>query len=103
MTIHYDDKGKFYTDVVTKKTVRSTIQTITHRLEGNLHVKADQRLIDELRTPGQYIAITDATIFHAHGEKELKTNFMTVNRDHIIWIAPQDEVDSDSSESGGQQ
>ncbi len=103
MTIHFDEKGKFYTDVVTKKTIRSTIQTITHRVEGNLHVKADQRLIDELRTSRQFIAITDATIFHAHGEVEISTNFVTVNRDHIIWIVPQDEVDSDISESGGKQ
>jgi len=41
MTIHFDDKGKFYTEVISKKPIRSTIQTITHRLEGNIYVKSD--------------------------------------------------------------
>ena len=68
MTIQFDEKGKFYTDVVAKKTIQSTIQTITNRLEGNLHVKADNRLIDELKISGQFIALTDATIYNPRGE-----------------------------------
>jgi len=100
MTIHFDEKGKFYTDVVQKKTVRSTIQTSTHRLEGNLHVKAEKRLIDELKNSGQFIALTDVTIYHPRGEVLISANFVTVNRDHIIWIVPRDEVDNAPSESG---
>ncbi|MCJ7658839.1 MAG: hypothetical protein MUO67_06780 [Anaerolineales bacterium] len=100
MTIHFDEKGKFYTDVVAKKTVYSTIQTITNRLEGNLHVKANNRLIDELKISGQFIALTDATIYHPQGEVLIKASFLTVNRDHIIWIVPKDEIDNSPSESG---
>ena len=100
MTIQFDEKGKFYTDVVAKKTVQSTIQTITNRLEGNLHVKADNRLIDELKISGQFIALTDATIYNPRGEVLIKANFVTVNRDQIIWIVPQEEVDNAPSESG---
>lgn len=100
MTIHFDDKGKFYTEVVSKKPIRSTIQTITHRLEGNIYVKSDNRLIDELTASGQFIAITDATIFHPRGEVLYNAEFVTVNRDHIIWIVPRDEVDNTPSESG---
>lgn len=100
MTIQFDEKGKFYTDVVAKKTVQSTIQTITNRLEGNLHVKADNRLIDELKNSGQFIALTDATIYNPRGEVLIKTNFVTLNRDQIIWIVPQEEVDNAPSESG---
>jgi len=100
MTIHFDEKGKFYTDVVAKKTIYSTIQTLTNRLEGNLHVRANNRLIDEIKNSGQFIALTDAIIYHPQGEVLIKANFVTVNRDQIIWIVPKDEIDSSPPESG---
>ena len=36
MTIHFDEKGKFYTDVISKNPVPSTIQTSNHKIEGNV-------------------------------------------------------------------
>jgi len=43
-----DEKGKIFTEVVTKLPVPIMMQTTTHRVLGNIHVRPDQRLKDEL-------------------------------------------------------
>ena len=48
MTIRYDDKGKYFTDVVTKDAIRADIQTLTHRVKGDVHVRIGERIKDEL-------------------------------------------------------
>ena len=34
---YYDEKGKVFTDIVSKVAVQATIQTTTHRMRGLLH------------------------------------------------------------------
>ena len=48
MSIEYDEKGKIFTDVVSKTAIHATIQTTTHLLQGYIHVRRDQRIKDEL-------------------------------------------------------
>jgi hypothetical protein len=46
MTTEYDEKGKFYTNVVSKVAVPSIIQTTTHLIRGFVHVRQGDRYKD---------------------------------------------------------
>jgi hypothetical protein len=91
MSIRYNDKGKFFTNVITKDPVPAIIQTLITRVQGNLHVRVDERVKDELNRGEQFLAITDATIYDLKGQRIYETEFMLLNRDHVIWIIPDDE------------
>ena len=54
MTIEYDEKGKRFTDIVTERPIYATVQTTKHLMRGNIHVRRDQRIKDELE-PGREI------------------------------------------------
>ena len=103
MTIRYDEKGKFFTDVVTKDAVRANIQTLTHRIQGDVHVRIGQRIKDELDRVDRFIAVTRAEIYNLKGNKLYDTDFILVNSDHVIWLIPEEhdsvEAESDSLES----
>ena len=92
MSIHYDDKGKFYTDLVSKEGVLVTIQTIDYRIEGTVFTRPDKRLKDELNQESDYfIAVKDALISDKDGFEIQKTEFLMVNRDHIVWLIPENK------------
>lgn len=91
MTIEFDDKGKFYTDVITKGPVPATIQTVTQRLHGSIHVRRDQRLKDELDIDEKFLAVTDAIIYNLDGTVLHQTKFLALHRDQIVWILPDSE------------
>lgn len=92
MNIEYDDKGKFYTDIITKNSVPATIQTVTNRLHGNIHVRQDQRLKDELDIPEKFLAVTDVTVFAADGQILYQSRFLAIHRDQIVWVLPDGEL-----------
>ena len=88
MEIEYDEKGKFFTDVISKEVVRSEIQTVTHHIRGNVHVRQGDRLSDEINQPSLFLAVTNAEIFGLDGGKLYTCDFIAVNREHIIWLMP---------------
>ena len=100
MTIEFDDKGKFFTDIISKTAVPVLIQTTTNRLHGNVHIAREQRLKDELNLDEPFLAITDATVFTSAGESQFRCNFMVVHRSQIIWIVPDSEL-LETSKTGG--
>jgi hypothetical protein len=63
MVIEYDEKGKFYTDIITKDMILSHIQTHTHQIRGNVHVRKGDRLSDEINNANVFLAVTNAEIF----------------------------------------
>ncbi len=89
MTIEYDDKGKIFTDIVSKVAVHATIQTTMHLLRGRIHVRRDQRVIDELDANENFIAITDVTVLGADGQTLFQAPFLAVHRSHIVWVVPE--------------
>jgi hypothetical protein len=91
MTIEYDDKGKFFTNIITKDTVPVTIQTVTHRIEGRIHVRSGQRVKDELDMDERFLAVTEAAIYTPDGKVLLRCKFMTIQRLQIVWIVPDEE------------
>jgi hypothetical protein len=88
MTIEYDEKGKRFTDIVTKRAVQATVQTLTHLMHGQIHVRRDQRIKDELDLEEKFLAITDVSVMSADGQILYQAPFLAVHRDHIIWVLP---------------
>ena len=100
MTLHYDDKGKFYTEYISKDAVNAVIQTNTHRITGKIFIRVGERVSDELNGSEQFLAVTDASIFDNAGDLSYKCDFITVNRDHIIWIMPEETTQSGEESQG---
>ena len=91
MSIRYNEKGKFFTDIITKDAVPSVIQTLVTRIQGHVHVRVNERIKDELNRGEQFVAVTDAEIFNLQGQKISQAEFVIINRDHIVWIIPDEE------------
>lgn len=89
MTIEYDDKGKIFTDIVSKIAVVATIQTTTHLMRGRMHVRRDQRIKDELDLDESFLALTDVNVLAADGQILFQAPFMAVKRTHIVWVIPE--------------
>lgn len=87
----YDDKGKIFTPVVSKKPVSVTIQTATHRITGFIHVRHDHRLKDELDCADTFIAVTNAKVFDPQGSMRYESDFLAVHSRQIIWLIPNEE------------
>ncbi len=88
MTIEYDEKGKFYTDVVTKLPIAAVIQTSSHLVRGFVHIRQGERLKNELEKDERFLAVTNAVIHGADDKVLFTAPFMAVQRSQIIWIMP---------------
>ena len=102
MSVRYDDKGKYFTDVITKDPVQSIVQTLVSRIHGNLHVRISDRVTDELNRDEKFLAVTDATIYDLQGQKIYNAEFMLVNSDQVIWIVPDEKNIARTPESEGE-
>lgn len=91
MTIEYDDKGKFYTNIIHKIPLPAIVQTTTHLIRGSIHVRQGERLKDELEDGDQYIAVTDASICDPDGKIVFSGPFITVQKTQIIWVMPLEQ------------
>ncbi len=97
MTIEYDEKGKIFTDIVSKVAVQATIQTTTHMIRGNLHVRRDQRLKDELDLNENFLALTDVSVLGPDGQTLFQAPFLAVRRSHIVWVMPEQDKRQEKS------
>ena len=95
MTIHYDEKGKFFTDIISKKSVDVIIQTNTHRIEGKVHVRRGDRLSDELDRDVAFMAVTEAKIFDTSDQPVYTSDFLSVAKSNIVWILPSETEEED--------
>jgi hypothetical protein len=100
MSIEYDEKGKFYTDVIKKEPVAAVIQTTTHLVRGLIHVRQGERLKNELEHDEKFLAVTDATIHGADDSVLFNSSFMAVQRDQIVWIMPIEDGNQEDMENG---
>jgi Flp pilus assembly secretin CpaC len=92
MVTQYDEKGKIFTQVITKKPIAVIIQTADHQIHGMVHVRPSERVMDELNSPNQFIAVTQAQVIDAQQAVLYKCDFLTLNKDQIVWIIPDEEV-----------
>lgn len=91
MPTYTDPKGKFFTAVIHKRSVAARIQTPTHLIEGRLHVHPDDRVSDELNREEPFLAVTDARLLSSDGREVDRSAFLSINKQHIIWLAPAEE------------
>ena len=92
MTINYDEKGKIYTNIVAKEAIPARIQTTTHYMEGEIHVRPDCRFKDELDLDEPFLALTNVSVFDANQEVLFRTSFMAIRRDQLVWVTLEDEI-----------
>jgi hypothetical protein len=91
MTIEYDEKGKYYTEVVKKLPVSVVIQTATHLIHGLVHVREGERFKNELERDEIFLAVTNAKVYNTEDKVVFTEPFMAIRRTQIIWIMPVDE------------
>jgi hypothetical protein len=89
--VRYDDKGKYFTPVVSKNAVPAIIQTISHLVRGYIHVRSGLRVKDELDSDETFLAVTKASVLDSDGEVIYHCDFISVNRQHIVWLTPEEE------------
>ena len=93
MVTQFDEKGKIFTTVISKLPIKVLIQLPTNQVQGEIHVRRDGRLKDELDSANKYIAVTNATIFSQDGTKMItQCKFLSINNSQIIWIIPEEEL-----------
>jgi hypothetical protein len=92
MTIEYDEKGKFYTDIISKVAVPVTMQTTHQLIKGFVHVRHGERIKDELDRDELFLAVTNATVLDANSKVLYEAPFIAVRRAQIVWIMPDDEA-----------
>jgi hypothetical protein len=97
MTIEYDEKGKIFTDIVSKVAIPVTLQTTTHQMRGRVHVRRDQRIKDELDVDENFLAVTDVTVLTADGQALFQAPFLAVRRSHIVWVVPEQDQREEKS------
>ena len=98
MSFEYDEKGKFFTEVVAKVPVTTLIQTTNQLIRGKVHIRPDQRLKDELDREEPFLAVTAASVLDLNGNVLYSTDFLAVRRDQIIWVMPDDKKAAGKSE-----
>ena len=91
MAIEFDEKGKFFTDVVSKVPVQAVVQTVGQLVRGKVHVREGERLKDELDRDELFLAMTDASVIGPNGEVQFQAPFLAVRRSQIIWVLPDDD------------
>jgi hypothetical protein len=92
MTVRIDSKGKIFTDIVRKEEVPVLMQTLTNVIHGNIFLRPEQRIKDGLNdSPEVFIAVTKAEVYSPGGQLLHRADFLTVNKNHIVWIRPDDE------------
>lgn len=99
MTVEYDEKGKYYTNIIQKTAVPSIIQTTSNLIRGLVHVRQNERLKDELENGELYLAVTDVSVCDAAGAVVFSGPFLAVRKDQIVWVMP---LEHEQAEGTGQ-
>jgi hypothetical protein len=90
MEYRVDEKGKVFTERITKRAVPVVACIGDLIVRGTVHLKPDNRLKDELNDNEQFIAITQAHVLEHRGKRALyKTEALIVNKSQIAWIFPR--------------
>lgn len=91
MTYEFDEKGKFFTDIISKISLPVHLQTSTHLIQGIVHIRKDERLKDELDREEKFLAITNANILNPDGEILYHKDFVAVHKNQIVWVIPDED------------
>jgi hypothetical protein len=90
MSNEIDERGKYYTDVIQKEPLRVSIRTSNSRIDGTIHIRPMNRLLDELNQgDASFIAVTQAKVL-ADGIA-IQVPFLALRKGTIEWIGPDEE------------
>ena len=78
--------------VIKKRPVPVVVQTTKQLIRGKFHVRGVMRVIDEMTFEDKFVAITDAEIINPNGRTLFHTKFVALNRQDIIWMAPEEDI-----------
>ncbi len=89
-----EDRGKIFTRVVSKAPVEVLILTNVGSLsiKGNFHVRAGERILDQLNEVGAFVPITEAEIQYGDGRPTQYSAFIMLNRDQITMMIPTEDL-----------
>jgi hypothetical protein len=90
-------------NIINKRPIPAVIQTKKQLIRGKFHVRGVMRVIDEITFEDKFIAITDAEIINPNGTTLFRTNFVAINRQEIIWIAPEEDIKSNGASASGNE
>jgi uncharacterized protein DUF6812 len=89
MAAQYDEKGKFFTEVISKVAIPAIVQTVVQKIEGSIHVRENERLSDELIRDDPFLPMTSVRVFDQAGRIQYESDFISIRRSQIIWIMPR--------------
>jgi hypothetical protein len=103
MSVRVDAKGKVFTEIVHKDEIPALIQTVTNLIHGHIFVRPGVRIKDDFNSNNdRFIAVTNAEIFAPNGQRLTASDFLTINKEHIVWVRPEplpdDEDNADAEE-----
>lgn len=74
---------------IQKERISVVIMTRQYRMEGEIHVVAGGRLLDELNKERDFIPLTNVTVFDVAGGNPIDTvEFVAVNKASVVFLAP---------------
>ena len=94
MVTHYDEKGKIFTQVVSKHPVQVIIQTVQNKIRGTIYIRPDSRVKDDLNDAERFLAVTNAVVTNGQNEELYHSGFLVINTNHIVWVIPEEEIAS---------
>ncbi len=93
MYTQFEEKGKIFTQVVSKKAIPVIIQTITNQIHGTMHIRPEERIKDELDQSPAFIALTEVEVMDASGATCLyQSKFLAIQVNQIVWVLPEEEL-----------
>jgi hypothetical protein len=95
MNLRIDDKGKYFTQRISKDMLPAFVRTANQIIVGHIYIRPERRLKDELNEDtSRYLPVTNAQIYDATSEQLLyQTAFLLVAYQHIIMISPLDALE----------
>ena len=82
-----------FSNKIDKVATRVVVETSNDLIVGDMHMRPRLRLIDELISGEQFLAITNAIVYDKSGRPRFSTRFLSINRDFVIFVAPWEDVD----------
>jgi hypothetical protein len=92
MAIRYDDKGKYFSDVIHKKAVRVFIQAAQYSINGEIYILPGSRLKDDLDQSQKFLPVTHVKVLDQDKKVLWETNFLLLNLEQVIWIIPEEDL-----------
>lgn len=96
MVVHYDDKGKFYTDSTVTEKIPVRMKLTSGLIEGYIEISTYSRILEELNKENiEFLQLLNVKIFGEDNKVIQEINKVSLNRNHIIWVIKleQEEVE----------